>query len=266
MLIAALKNYIKYFRKYFKCLAIISLSILLLYIIFNVTILIPIKNLDIDNYNSFYDTMQNYLEGLSISDIFSRSFLGDTVKDIYSIFNDANPSMNIGTILIVISLIIVIGAFVYSQFDCKRAIKDDVWNRDTAKVRKQVIFKTIVNALFWVVFLLITMYWGFAIVLLPFILVLLGAVKILLSTWYIYFKKYRFFQFVNFSNSIRLVVTNLILMYLHSVLFYYIAPHVSLYILLLLALSFFAYTSSVMEFTATKYFISKRKSHQLDIA
>ncbi len=266
MLKAALINYIIYFRKFIKCLVIISLSILLFYIVFNLTVYLPIKNGDRIVYEQFVEAIELYASNLTPSVIFSSDFMSKSIQYVIDVFEATNPNLNMSTILIIFSSLIIVGAFVYSQFDCKRSIKEKIRNKDTANVMKQILIKTILNIVFWVVFFIITYYWFFAIFLLPLVLVLIEAFKTLITTWYIYFRKYRIFQFVNLSNSIRIVLTNFVLMYLHALLFFYLAPHISFYLLLLLALASFAYTSSITEFTATKYFISKRKSHQLEIA
>lgn len=266
MLKAALINYIVYFKKFIKCLFIISLAVFLFYVVFNLTVYLPIKNGDREIYNNFVEAVELYVTNLTPSAIFSADFMSKSLKYVADVFEATNPDLNAATILIVFSSLIIVSAFVYSQFDCKRSIKERIKNKDTVHVIKQIIIKSVLNIAFWILFFIITYYWFFAIFLLPFILVLIEAIKTLITTWYIYFRKYRIFQFVNISNSIRIVVTNFVLMYLHALAFFYLAPHISLYLLLLLALTSFAYTSSITEFTATKYFISKRSSNKLDIA
>lgn len=265
LLKAALINYVLYFKKFIKCLIIISLSVLLFYIVFNLTVYLPIKNDDREIYSQFVDAMELYITNLTASAIFSADFMSKTIEYVRLVFEATNPDLNAATILIVFSSLIIIGAFVYSQLDCKKSIKERIKNKDTVNVVKQILIKSILNIAFWILFFIITYYWFFAIFLLPFILVIIEAFKTLISTWYIYFRKYNFFQFVNLGNSIRIVITNFVLMYLHALIFFYLAPHISLYFLLLLALTSFAYTSSITEFTATKYFISKRKSNKLDM-
>ncbi len=266
MFIAAFQNYVIYFKKFFKCFAIIFLSIAIFYTVFTLTIHIPIKNADLNNYNTFLNEMQNYIANITVDEIFTTDFLSTTLKEIFSIFELSNPGFTAGTGLTILSIIIVLGAFVYSQIDCKNAIREDVSNKDTVNNIKRVIFKTIINGALWVAFFILTYYWFYAIFILPLIILLNEALKILLSTWYIYFKKYKFTQIVNIKNCLRLMIVNFIILYAHTMLFIYMAPYINIYLLLILALSFFAYVSSIMQFTATKYFIEKRYDRELKIA
>lgn len=257
MFIAAFKNYVIYFKKFFKCFAIIFLSIVLFYTVFTLTVTLPFKNADLDSYNLFLDQMNYYIAQITIDEIFTTDFLSNTLKEIYEIFNSTNPDFNVGTGLIVISILLVVGAFFYSQIDCKNTIREDVSNKDTVNDIKRVIFKTILNGAVWVGFFILTYYWFYAIFILPFLILFNEALKILVSTWYIYFKKYKFTQIVNLKNCLRLIIANFLILYIHTMIFIYIAPYIKLYLLLILALAFFAYVTSIMEFTATKYFIDK---------
>ncbi len=266
MLKSAIINYIIYIKQFFKCLAIISLSIIVFYIVFQISFHLPIKNADIEHYNAFIEAMELYISTITTEGIFSSDFLGNTLSDVLEIFRETNPDINIGTGLILLSALIIVGAFVLSQAFCRKAIRDDVKNRDTIPLFIQVLFKSFLNIVFWVTFFFITLNWFYAIILLPIVLVVGEAFKVLIYTWFVYFRKYRITQVVNIRNSIRLVFTNAVLMYLHSLLFIYLSPYLSLYMLLLLALSFFAYASTITEFTATRYFLSERKQRHLEIA
>lgn len=265
MLRSAIVNYIKYFRKFFKCFFIISFSIILFYIVFSLSIYLPIKNNDLEIYNSFIEDMEFYISNISGADFFTSDFLSRTSKDLLEIMSDIDVNLTAGTILIVISAVIVLGAFLFSKYDCKRTIRNDVKNKDTAMVLTQNIFKLLINVVFWGLFFILTYYWFYAIFVLPFVLLVFDAFKILIYTWYVYFRKYSIKQFLTLKSSLNLVVTNVVILYLHSMLFIFLSSYLTVYMLLLLALSFYAYTTTVTEFTATKYFIKKRQQRDLSI-
>lgn len=263
LLKAATIHYWKYFSKFFKCFFILGLSIFCFYIVFQFTIVLPIKNTSVESYTIFIEEMEFYIQTIQADDIFNTGFLSDILLDVYQIFVKTNPKFNIGTFFVVLSSLIIIAAYAYVQIDCKKAIREDLTNRDTIKYILQIIFKTIINIGFAILIFIITINWLWSIFFLPFILSFFNAIKTLLFTWIIYFRKYSIFQILSLKNIIRLGVVNTFIMYLHSILFFSLASHLTFYMLLLLALSFFAYTTCVMEFTATKYFIQKRNSREL---
>ncbi len=266
MLLAAIKNYIKYFRKFFKIFAIILAAIFIFYLVFELTIYIPLKNADMDGYDSFVDQIQALMDNISASDIFTADFLSTTLKQIYEIFLLTNTKITFGTILTIFSTLLVIGAFYYSQIDCKRAIRQDLKNRDTAEQKTRFILNLILNVIFFVLFFITTYFWFFAIFLLPFVLLLFESLKTLIFTWYVYFKKYKMFQIITVGNCLRLLLTHVLLLYSHIVLFIFLAPYITLYLLLLLALSSYAYIASITQFTATKFFVEKRAHRELKIS
>lgn len=266
MLIAAIKNYFKYFLKFFKILGIIFASIFIFYMVFELAIYLPIKKGDLDSYNTFVDQMEILLSGISIEEIFTSDFLSTTLKEVFDIFRSTNANITFGTVLVILSAGIVIGAFYYSQSDCKNAIRNDIKNRDTAKALERNIFNILLSAVFWVIIFAVTYYWFFAIFLLPFMMLLFESLKTLIYTWYVFFRKYKFFQIVSLPNCLRLLAVNFILLYLHIMLFLFLSPYLSVYVLLLLALSFYAYIFSVTQFTATKFFVEKRAHRELKIA
>ncbi len=266
MLMAAFKNYIKYFPRFFKIFGIILLSIFIFYLVFELTIYLPLKNADMGGYDSFVDQIEAILNNLSAEDIFSSDFLSSTLKQIYEIFLQTNTKITLGTVLTIFSTLIVIGAFYYSQIDCKKRIREDVSNKDTAKSIPRFILNVILNVVFFALFFVTTYYWFFAIFLLPFVFLLLESLKTLIFTWYVYLKKYKIFQIITLPNCLRLLSTHFILLYIHIGIFILLAPHINLYLLLLLALSSYAYISSITQFTAIKFFIEKRAHRELKIA
>ncbi len=260
MIIAALINYITYFKKFFKCLFIISLSIILFYLVFLFSIHLPVKNADVHLYNEFLDTMNVYLSSIAVSDIFKADFLSELSSDMLEILEIIEIDISFGALLIVISSVIVVGAFCLARYDCKRKIRSDVKNKDTAWVLTQNIAKVTFNAILWVIFFIVTYYWFFAIFILPILFLLFDAIKLLLYTWYVYFRKYELNQFLTIKNIITLFMASGLNLYLHSILLVFLSQFLSFYAIMLLALSFYAYSITVMEFTATKYFLNKGKT------
>lgn len=260
----AITNYFLYIKKLIKCFFILLLSIFIFYLIFQLAIYLPFKDMDLDNYALFVEEIQDYIATIDIDLIFETGFITDILKDLYVMLNLEELKFTTSTILIVISLLVVLGAYQFSKWDCKRTMKKDFKNKDTVNNLIQGICRGIVSLIFSGLFLIITLYWLWAIFILPFIYAFFQAFKSLISTWFIYFRKYKMNNIVNFKNALRLVVVNAILLYLHSALLIYLLPYVSLYLILLLALTFLVYTSAVTEFTATAYFIDKRANQELE--
>lgn len=266
MLISALKNYFKYFKQFFRILGIIFLSIFIFYLVFELTVYFPIKNGDVDNYNNFIDQMYLIIDNITIDQIFTSNFLSTTVKQLFSIYNETSPNVTLGTFLIVLCVGIVIGAFYYSKSKCKQRIRQDLQNKDTAKTLSRNILSSCMNIIFWLLLFTITYFWFYAIFILPFIALLFEALKTLIYTWYVFFKKYKMSQIITPLNCLKLICINFLILYVHIQIFIWISSYVSIYILLLLALSSYAYITSVTQFTATNYFVEKRAHRELKIA
>lgn len=265
LFLATLKNYVKYFPKYFKIIGIMLLSILILYLIFELTLYFP-RNSDLDSYEIFIDEILILIENFSIDKIFASDFLSSTLKEIFYLMGGTEINLTLSTIMICFSLLIVVSAFFYSKSDCKKAIRLDVQNKDTANMLKRNIFSYTMNIIFWILIFVVTYYWFFAIFLLPFVILIFEALKTLIYTWYVFFRKYKKSQIITAVNCLKLVAINFLMLYVHIQIFILLTPYFGIYILLLLALSSYAYITSITQFTATKYFVDKRAHREIQIA
>lgn len=261
---SALFNYILYFKKFFKVLGIMCISLIIFYTIYNISGYLPFT--DMENYNTFIFKVMEYVDSVNTSMIFESTFLSDSSTYLYELFLESNPGFNWGTGLIIISSLIVVGAFSISYMDCKKTIKGDVRDRETLPNFFECLFRGLISAVSFLIYFIVSYYWPYAILYLPVMLIVGQSIKILLVTWFVYFRKYKILQFVNLKNTLRIIGVNVVLMYLHSLLFIYIGPYLSFYMLLLLALSFFSYTYTITQFTAIKYFLGKRKITGLTIS
>lgn len=263
MLKAACLNYIRYIKSFLKCFGIIAIAIFIFFLVFEISIMLPIEKESVTSYNKFLIGMTNYINTLNTDQMFESGFVTEVIKQAFTIFKNTNSSITIGTILVLLSIVIIVGAYFYAQMTCKKTIRKDLKNRDTVDSKTQTICKVVLSAVFWVLIFIVTLNWLWAIFLLPLVIACFNAVKVLITTWYIYFKKYKLKKFITPGNIFKLILTNAIFLYLHTMLFVFLAPITSLYFLILLALSFLAYTTCITEFTATKYFIAKRASREL---
>ncbi len=245
-------NYKTYILGLFKCMGVISLAIFLFSLLFRLSLYLPFQS-DLESYNSFVAEITAYLNTINLTYMFDSSFLSDTAKDIYNIFSQYNKQLSGGTILIVISIAIVIAGYIVSQCLVKSMIRNRVKNDDTIKKRYQMLVRTILNIIFWIIFFIVTILWRLPLVLLPLVLVALDSLKILIATYIIYFRKYNIFSTISISNVLRLSICNSFLMYSHYIIFLLLLPFVNFYFLLFLVVSFNAYLSTITNYTATQY-------------
>ncbi|MFI3329326.1 MAG: hypothetical protein R3Y05_02425 [bacterium] len=262
MLKASIYNYKSYIFNLLKIMGVIALSIAIFSVLFRLSIYMPFKS-DISSYNSFVEELTEYFSHMDLSYMLDSSFLSDTSLDIYDIFKVYNKDFSSGTILIILSIGILIGGYLLSQYLCRRDIRSEIRNKDTVKPIRQLIFMIILHSIFWIVFFLITFLWKLPIVLLPLVLVFLNSVKILIASWYVYFQKYLITNTINIPNIFKLLFTNALVMYSHYIFFLILVPYINLYLLLFIAISFHAYLSTIAKYTATQYLIEQRSKRQL---
>ena len=268
MLKIAIKDYLKYFPKILYIVLSFATGIGLFALIVFVGMYLPIKKVDPEIGNTFFNYFFDVLNSTNIDEIFTSDTLQRFIAGLADVLSELSDDLLFKTIFsFILGFGIVLLSRAIGEAITRSSMRKDSANKNSLTGFIAMLVRTAISIIFWAVSFLIVYYWFFALALIPLFHILFSTLKDLVITKIVNFRAYKIRDIVNLKSFFQLTGVNILLKIFNYLLIILILGVTNILVALLIAMPLLSYNACSLTATSTNYFnelIEKRKIRKVN--
>lgn len=266
MIKAALKTYFKNSKYIFVAMGLIYLVVILMLFLLVNGVVSVVSKVSKETYENLANYVVDTFNGVTFEQITSLQFYKDFLKGIAEILKTdiANAKQMILAVA-VIAIACVLAAIIGSQILCRSLMRKTTADEKSIRGVGAMAVRYVVSLLFGYMLVYLNYLWKYSFIFVLLIYFIHNAFENLFTTWIIHFREYKIKDIFNFHNSIRLVLSDFVLIAVNVVIVLILYLLMGGLFAILIAMPLFAYTFAVFDLIAVSHFRNLQSNGELHL-
>lgn len=266
MIKAALKTYFKNSKYIFIAMGLIYLVVILMLFLLVKGVVTVVSTVSKETYENLANFVVDTFNGVTFDQITSLQFYKDFLKGITDILKtDIQNAKKMLVAVAVIAVACVLAAITGSQILCRSLMRKTTADEKSIRGVGAMLVRYVVSLFFGYMLVYLNYLWKYSFIFVLLLYFVHNAFENLFTTWIIHFREYKINDIFNVHNSIKLVLSDFILIAVN------VAIVLILYLIMgglfavLIAMPLLAYTFAVFDLIAVSHFRNLQAKGQLHL-
>ncbi len=266
MIKAAIKTYFKNSKYIFIAMGLIYLVVILMLFALVKGIVSVVGSVSKETYENLAQFVVETFKNISFEQATSIAFYKNFFNGVIDILKtDIENAKNMLIAVVVITVACVLASINGSQVLCRSLMRKLSSDEKSIRGIGAIIIRYIISLCFGYLIVYLNNLWAYSFIILLIIYFLHNACENLFTTWIIYFREYKLKDIFNVHNSIKLVLSEFVLIAIDIVFLLIIYLIMGAIFAILIAMPLFAYTFAVTDLIAVANFRNLQAKGELHL-
>lgn len=255
-----LRNFGKLFGYFAVCFGFFCLAFIVVAVIFIFGIYYPMQRTDPELFSALIGSISDSFYSMRADSFLTSAFFRTTLQKVYALMQASSLSLSrLVVFLLALCVLAYVGIRELGEWLCRRRIRKRFEDEHSIRGFNAFLIRSGFSIAFWVATIIVTFFWSFFVFIIPILSACLTALKEILTSYFIYFKRYKFRQIVSWREFLQLFGVHIFAVVLQYTAIVIGLLHMDAAYLVLIVLPFTSYTSVVQSITSADYLTQKLK-------